>query len=50
MDEEEYRRREVKQYLKLLRINPERTDEELMHLLAVDESELDEIRWAALNA
>lgn len=50
MDKEEMRTREVKQYRKLLSLNPDRTDAELCHLLAVDQHELDDIRRRALNA
>lgn len=41
---EELRRMEVKQYGKLLEINPNYTDKELMFLLGVDLLELAEIK------
>lgn len=47
MDEAEWRRREIKQYKKLLAVNPDRTDQQLRDLLAVDQSELEEIRAGA---
>lgn len=47
---QETRAREVKQYNKLIRIAPDRTDGELMHLLACTADELDEIKCQALQS
>lgn len=46
LSSEELRRMEVKQYGKLIQANPERTDQELMFLLGVSFSELQEIKNA----